>query len=49
MKAYIVPVAGTAPDPAAIGAWCADNLARFKLPRYVEFLEDRVDKNDSRS
>jgi len=40
VKAYIVPVSGSEPDPAAIIAWCADRLARFKVPRYVEFREE---------
>ncbi len=39
VKAYIVPVEGADPDPAVLVAWCAENLARFKVPRYVEFRD----------
>jgi len=34
----IVPVAGADPDPAALVALCASNLARFKVPRHVLFF-----------
>jgi len=37
VKAYIVPVLGSNPDPADIIIWCSENLAIFKVPRYLEF------------
>ena len=39
VKAYIVLVPGAEPDPAATLAWCAEHLAAFKVPRYVEFRD----------
>lgn len=39
IKAYIIPVTGTKPDPAEIISWCAQHLALFKAPRYLEFRE----------
>ena len=35
----IVLRAGQLPDPEALLAACAANLARFKVPRHVLFLE----------
>jgi crotonobetaine/carnitine-CoA ligase len=40
VKAYLVPVLGSAPDAAAILTWCAGALAAFKVPRYVEFRDE---------
>jgi carnitine-CoA ligase len=39
VKAYIIPVTGAQPDPAEIISWCAQHLALFKAPRYLEFRE----------
>jgi crotonobetaine/carnitine-CoA ligase len=39
VKAYIIPVSGAKPDPAEIIGWCAQHLALFKAPRYLEFRE----------
>lgn len=39
VKAYIIPVTGAKPDPAEIIGWCAQHLALFKAPRYLEFRE----------
>ena len=44
-KAFVVPKAGSG-DPAAelnkddLVAWCRDRMAGFKVPRYVEFLDE---------
>lgn len=39
VKALIVPVAGAAPDPAAVIAWARKRIAAYKLPKSVEFIE----------
>lgn len=38
--AFVVPRAGTAPDPADLRAWCAATLARFKVPERVHLLDE---------
>jgi malonyl-CoA/methylmalonyl-CoA synthetase len=40
VAAAVVPAAGSAPSRAAIEAACAANLARFKHPRHVVFLDE---------
>lgn len=40
VKAFIVPEAGTALDPVAIVEWCGARMAAFKVPRYIEFVDD---------
>ena len=40
VKAFVVPADGTAPDPAALHAWAAERLTRYKVPRYIEFLAE---------
>ncbi len=37
--AYVVPAAGSAPDPAELLAHCAHALARYKCPTRVEFVD----------
>lgn len=40
IKAYVQVAEGAAaPDPAEIVAWCAERIAYFKTPRYVEFVD----------
>ena len=39
IKAYIKPVAGSAPDPLDIIKWCETRLAYFQVPRYVAFVD----------
>lgn len=39
VKAFVRP-AGERPDPDALVEWCRDRLSGFKLPRYVEFVEE---------
>jgi len=36
VKAYVTPRPGQTLDPAQIIHWCAEQLAYFKVPRYVE-------------
>ena len=40
VKAYVLPRDGIKLQPEAIIYWCADNLAYFKCPRYIELRED---------
>jgi crotonobetaine/carnitine-CoA ligase len=39
VKAYIVPKPGETIDPANLFRWCAERLAYFKVPRYIEIRE----------
>jgi acyl-CoA synthetase (AMP-forming)/AMP-acid ligase II len=43
-KAFVVPRAGVVLDPAQIVAWTRDQLANYKVPRYVEVV-DALPKN----
>jgi acyl-CoA synthetase (AMP-forming)/AMP-acid ligase II len=38
-RAYIVPVPGAGLDEAAVIDWCRENMANYKVPRSVRFLE----------
>ena len=40
VKAYVVPRDGSQVDPAEVVHWCADNLAYFKVPRYIEIRDE---------
>ncbi|MFQ6028818.1 MAG: AMP-binding protein, partial [Dehalococcoidia bacterium] len=40
VKAYLTPRPGSVIDPKEIIFWCAENLAYFKVPRYVEVREE---------
>ena len=40
VKAYVLPRDGIKLQPEDIIYWCADNLAYFKCPRYIELRED---------
>ncbi|HIM37530.1 MAG TPA: hypothetical protein EYM38_05820, partial [Dehalococcoidia bacterium] len=40
VKAYILPRQGAVLNPEDVVYWCADNLAYFKVPRYLEMRED---------
>ena len=40
VKAYITPRPGQAIDPEQIIHWCADHLAYFKVPRYLEVRDE---------
>jgi acyl-CoA synthetase (AMP-forming)/AMP-acid ligase II len=37
--AFVVPVAGAAVDEAAVKAFCAGRLARYKVPFYVQMVD----------
>jgi len=38
--AFVVPRPGTTPDPHAIIAWCREQMANYKAPRYVEIVAE---------
>jgi crotonobetaine/carnitine-CoA ligase len=38
--ALVQPLPGEAPDPADLAAWCAERLADFKVPRYVQIVAE---------
>ena len=40
VKAYVLPRDGIELEAEEIVYWCADNLAYFKVPRYIELRED---------
>ncbi len=39
VKAFVLPTQ-SAPTPESIVSWCEQRLARFKVPRFVEFVSD---------
>lgn len=39
-RAYIVRAAGAQLDEAGVIAWCRDNMANYKVPRAVRFVEE---------
>lgn len=40
VKAYITPRPGESVQPEAVIYWCAEHLAYFKVPRYIEIREE---------
>jgi HIP---CoA ligase len=38
--AFVVPRSGYQPDPVELIAWCREQMANFKAPRYVEVVEE---------
>ena len=38
VKAFVLPAPDAAPTPEAIVTWCEQRLARFKVPRFIEFV-----------
>jgi crotonobetaine/carnitine-CoA ligase len=43
VKAYILPAAGESPEtipPQEIIAYCLEKIAKFKVPRYIEYVSD---------
>ena len=40
VKAYITPRPGASPQPEDVIYWCADRLAYFKVPRYIEIRDE---------
>jgi acyl-CoA synthetase (AMP-forming)/AMP-acid ligase II len=37
--AFVIPTTGTTVDPDELIAWCRENMANFKAPRYVEVVD----------
>ena len=40
VKAYVTPRPGETVQPEAVIHWCADHLAYFKVPRYIEVRDE---------
>jgi crotonobetaine/carnitine-CoA ligase len=40
VKVFVIPNGSATLDPAAIIAWCRARLASFKVPRFVEFVDE---------
>jgi crotonobetaine/carnitine-CoA ligase len=40
VKAYVVPCSGSTLRPEELVFWCAEQLAHFKVPRYIELREE---------
>lgn len=40
IKTFIIPQAGSMLAPETIVAWCVERMAAFKVPRFIEFVED---------
>ena len=38
--AFVVPARGAKPTPDSIIAWCRKNMANYKVPRLVEFVDE---------
>jgi fatty-acyl-CoA synthase len=45
-KAFVLPRPGAAVDEAGLRGHCDRNLARFKIPKYFEFVSE-LPRNDS--
>jgi crotonobetaine/carnitine-CoA ligase len=39
VKAFVLPL-DESPPPQSIISWCEQRLAKFKVPRFVEFVSD---------
>jgi acyl-CoA synthetase (AMP-forming)/AMP-acid ligase II len=37
--AFVVPTAGSSPDPDALVAWAKESMAGFKAPRHVQLVD----------
>jgi crotonobetaine/carnitine-CoA ligase len=40
IKAFVIAEPGTVLEPAAIVEWCRTRMAAFKIPRFIEFVDD---------
>ena len=38
--AFVVPATGADVDPDELIAWCRENMANYKVPRYVELVDE---------
>jgi crotonobetaine/carnitine-CoA ligase len=50
VKAYVMPVDGESPEtipPEEIVDWCAARLARYKVPRYIEYRDREFPRTPS--
>ncbi len=47
VKAICVPRPGCTLDPAALESWCAEKLARFKVPAHWEIRDEPLPRNPS--
>ncbi len=39
IAAFVLPLPGHRPSPAEVAAWCDDQLAAFKVPRYFRVVD----------
>ncbi|MQB46114.1 AMP-binding protein [Rhizobium sp. ICMP 5592] len=39
IKAYVLATAGAPPEPEELLAFCGQHLAKFKIPRYIQFVD----------
>ena len=37
--AFVIPRPGSSPDEAGVIAWAREEMANYKAPRYVEFVD----------
>ena len=37
--AFVIPRPHTKPEPSEIIAWCREQMANYKVPRYVEVVD----------
>jgi crotonobetaine/carnitine-CoA ligase len=50
VKAYVLPVEGESPEslpPEEIVEWCSARLARYKVPRYIEYRDQEFPRTPS--
>lgn len=40
VKAFVRVAEGSTPSATALSTWCSERLSAFKVPRYVEFVDD---------
>jgi acyl-CoA synthetase (AMP-forming)/AMP-acid ligase II len=38
--AFVVPAPGHALEPEALGAWCREQMANYKVPRRIEVVAE---------
>jgi len=38
--AFVVPAPGEAPTPESVIAWCRENMSNYKVPRFVEVVDE---------
>jgi carnitine-CoA ligase len=47
IKAYVLPVDGETPSPDELVEHCAERLAKYKVPRYIEFRDTDFERTPS--